>query len=775
MAVVLNFCSFLNSTIFEIKQDGTGNFATIQEGIDESTDSDTVLVYPGTYFENVIIQEKSVTLGSLTLTTGDESYKHTTIIDGNQISSCIQVRGEYTWDLLPVFSDSVNVVGFTLQHGIGEYLYEDGSFRNGGGILLFYSIVSIAECVIKNNTSRGTGGGIKVFESILSLCGVSIHNNKCRANGGGISVGGNINSDNSMVYFDNQNLCSIYNNYGTSGCDFAKNNNTPYINVIVDTFTVANPSSYYVGHFDQGGRYHPELINLEMQNAFFEQIEQDVYVSTNGSDSNSGLTADDPLQTISHALTLIKSDSLNHKTLHLAEGVYSEIQNNQWFPIHPKGYVSIIGESMENTIIDAEDQTRFFSNYGKEFSYQIKDLSFINGRAEDFSTLFYFNDPYQGQKNISLENIKIENSKSDKRQMWLLNLNRSLKNVNVINSYGSAIRLTSQEAEKTILENCRIINNQQWNLPNVSRAVPLTLDGSPSNDTDTFAEYTLINCEINNCSDLCWQWAESAGAIYTLWNSKINIINCTIGNNSSTASLGAAICGDYENSIMNIYNSIIYGNTPRQIVIANDYAGESGPYILNIKNSLIQEGEEQVYDAYGGNEINWLGGNLREDPLWNISNESQYFLSENSPCIDAGTLELPEGIELPEFDLAGNPRIYGNGIDMGAYEWNPNLAINDGEYIINNVPFKTSNYPNPFNPTTTIKYYLPKDNFVNLSIYNVKGQKIKKLVNEIKLKGNNSVVWNGKDEKGNFVSSGVYFYKIKTDNVSTTQKILLLK
>ena len=80
-----------------------------------------------------------------------------------------------------------------------------------------------------------------------------------------------------------------------------------------------------------------------------------------------------------------------------------------------------------------------------------------------------------------------------------------------------------------------------------------------------------------------------------------------------------------------------------------------------------------------------------------------------------------------------------------------------------------------FYPTTTIKYYLPKDNFVNLSIYNVKGQKIKKLVNEIKSKGNNSVVWNGKDDSNNSVSSGVYFYRIKTDNVSTTQKILLLK
>ncbi|MEA1973542.1 MAG: T9SS type A sorting domain-containing protein, partial [Candidatus Cloacimonadota bacterium] len=342
--------------------------------------------------------------------------------------------------------------------------------------------------------------------------------------------------------------------------------------------------------------------------------------------------------------------------------------------------------------------------------------------------------------------------------------------------YGSAIRLTSYEAEKTIIENCRIINNQQWNLPNVSRAVPIILAGSTSSDTETFPEYTIINSEINNCSDLCWEWAGSASAIFTVWNSKINIINCTIGDNSSTASLGAAICGLYENSIMNIYNSIIYGNTPRQIVIANGYAEESGPYILNISHSLIQEGETQVYDAYGGNEINWLGGNLREDPLWYITDESRYFLSENSPCIDVGTLNLPEGIELPEFDLAGNPRIYGNGIDMGAYEWNPNQSIYDDEITIINNQFKSSNYPNPFNPITTIKYYLPKDDFVNISIYNIKGQKVKTLVNCIKEKGNNSVVWYGTDDLGNSVGSGVYFYRIKTnENQESTNRMILLK
>ncbi|MEA1971855.1 MAG: FlgD immunoglobulin-like domain containing protein, partial [Candidatus Cloacimonadota bacterium] len=105
----------------------------------------------------------------------------------------------------------------------------------------------------------------------------------------------------------------------------------------------------------------------------------------------------------------------------------------------------------------------------------------------------------------------------------------------------------------------------------------------------------------------------------------------------------------------------------------------------------------------------------------------------------------------------------------------PPVGIEE-ETISYNNEIKTNNYPNPFNPTTTIKYFLPKDDFVNLSIFNIKGQKVKTLVNSIKEKGNNSIEWNGKDENNNSVSSGIYFYKIKTSNgVEQINRMVLLK
>ena len=89
--------------------------------------------------------------------------------------------------------------------------------------------------------------------------------------------------------------------------------------------------------------------------------------------------------------------------------------------------------------------------------------------------------------------------------------------------------------------------------------------------------------------------------------------------------------------------------------------------------------------------------------------------------------------------------------------------------------FSASNYPNPFNPKTTISYNLPSESFVNLEIYNLKGQLVKKLVGESQPSGIHKVVWNGCDQQGREVASGFYFYRLKTKDNQLTRKILLMK
>jgi len=85
------------------------------------------------------------------------------------------------------------------------------------------------------------------------------------------------------------------------------------------------------------------------------------------------------------------------------------------------------------------------------------------------------------------------------------------------------------------------------------------------------------------------------------------------------------------------------------------------------------------------------------------------------------------------------------------------------------------NYPNPFNPETTIRYSVKETSSVILEIYNQKGQYINTLVNETKTPGNYSVIWNGKDYNNRAVSSGIYICRLKVGKNISTRKMLLMK
>lgn len=84
-------------------------------------------------------------------------------------------------------------------------------------------------------------------------------------------------------------------------------------------------------------------------------------------------------------------------------------------------------------------------------------------------------------------------------------------------------------------------------------------------------------------------------------------------------------------------------------------------------------------------------------------------------------------------------------------------------------------YPNPFNPTTTVPFALPEDSHVNLSVYNVLGQRVVTLVDKEFTAGYHSVLWNGKNDQGTLLGSGVYFVKMEAGKYLNTQKIVLMK
>jgi len=106
----------------------------------------------------------------------------------------------------------------------------------------------------------------------------------------------------------------------------------------------------------------------------------------------------------------------------------------------------------------------------------------------------------------------------------------------------------------------------------------------------------------------------------------------------------------------------------------------------------------------------------------------------------------------------------------------PDNYVSNDEQIITPISLKLhQNYPNPFNPTTTIAFDLPSEGNVRLDIFNIKGQKVKTLTNSHFTSGFHQAVWNGLDDQGKQVSSGIYFYKLTHENGQMMKKMILMK
>ena len=173
--------------------------------------------------------------------------------------------------------------------------------------------------------------------------------------------------------------------------------------------------------------------------------------------------------------------------------------------------------------------------------------------------------------------------------------------------------------------------------------------------------------------------------------------------------------------------------------------------------------------------------------LGTIATESPFSLGE--PIMPAYYLEyiIPVG---ESFTFNVNFQPLQNSVYTGTLIINsddPNALVNTiplygtGQPVANDDPVAVlvtslkGCYPNPFNPTTTISFSIKEKAPVELVIYNILGQKVRTLVNQPLEPGEHSIVWNGTDNKGRSVASGIYFYRMKAGNYSETKKMVLKK
>ena len=779
MFVFVSFSSLLNSFTWHIKQDGSGNFTTIQEGINASVHSDTVLVYPGRYYENVNFNGKNITLASLELITGDETYITTTIIDGNQQGSCIKLESN---------EFEAVIRGFSITKGFGDIIYGDID-RLGGGILISTPFqttpinASIINCNIFNNDAV-YGGGIYIDNSDITLSGMSIYNNYA-CNGGGLNV-----VDESNITFDTVNLCNIYNNFAGQALDILASDAVNDIHVVVDTFTVQDRFDYFA--YYQHSITSTGVITIEPQNHFLERVNHDLYISTDGNNSNSGFTLEEPMKTIALALQKIESDSLNPKTVYVDAGIYSRELNDQIFPFSAKKYVNLIGENMNTTVLNNDyNESTYIMRHDKGFS-TLENLTFRTSGQNSYFSIHAAHSESVLFKNIVIENCNVDHGSINIYRSYDIVFDKLIIQNNVSERCsGFWFDGGNVIIKNSIFDNNDSIGPDQW-VSNFYCHVDdyLELENCVFSNSDIppfqYEEYNTINIsaqqncfpdiKISNC--LFTNNSTTNGSYIARISSPgtVEINNCTFTQNTShICPLG--IFGEID-----FRNNILYNNE-------SDYEYEinTGNYptitsILNVEYCDIEGGEAAIYPGNPPNQatINWLEGNIDEYPLFDSLGTYPFALLVDSPCIDSGTPDTT-GLYLPPWDLLHNYRVWdgdNNGtaiIDMGCYEFGAEQYVEATQNQIPNTQYHLTNYPNPFNPNTKITYSIPSESDVELTIYNLKGQVVKNLVKEEQIPGHYEIIWNGRDSNKKTVSSGIYFYQLNCGKSSISKKMILLK
>lgn len=735
--ILLN--TLLSATILEVGNSGQ-TYQSIQSAIHSAVSGDTVLVYPGRYFENLLIGSKSLTLSSLYLLSGDESDIDNTIIDGSEIRSCLYIFN----------SHNASIIGLTFEHGKGTNV--GYGLVTGGGVF----VRSCENILLKSNKIQfnraTTGGGLSMKSSRGVLSSNLIRFNEANSLGGLLIELTDIEDQENTVVFDAQNKNSIYANTSHIANDIYIYGTETY-SVILKKGSSATLSNYWVV-----GRYsgNDAVINYSCEEEYFAPIDDDVYVSTYGNDNNTGTSPDQALRNIYTAVSRIQSDPDQPKNIFVAPGVYTPVPGQELLPIQLKSGISLIGINGSFTIDGANKYSLFNSLNSKNIS--IENMIGINigsSMIKDDGSAFYIDTG----ENFKLKNVELSTSMPFKISMlnFMCMKNLSINNLNINNPIGYNQGMIGTLSTPTTMDNV-LINGGR-------RAFSFFKNGLEDLDDVpvVFSNVGIFNT--SNMNQVEWGVPFMGSTVLyeqtsTLPLDKNYFVNWTVANNTgyygpmSISGMGT----------VDFYNSIFYNNSPNTIGF-RAYQSSLDTLYVNFNNcSFFEESDSTFVSFYNAfqTETECIYG----DPLFRGEGQYPFSLSLGSPCIDAGTNDLPEGISLPERDLSGNLRVIGSAVDIGAYEFNPLSVIQYPEEVIASKPFKCSVYPNPIDLSLKRNLFcnfdveFTRDDDIDFSIYNIKGQKIITLAKGKRSPGMSRFNWDGKDENQNKIGSGVYLYKI---------------
>ena len=690
----------------------------------------------GIFVENCPIELESVIIENNSAVSGGGIYLNESSADMNGV----QILDNTSWDNGGgIFQYNTDVEGSNV------IVSENSSQEQGGGIYLNNSILSLDTAILSYCYAGIEGGGIYLYNSVLGLDSAFLSNCNAEINGGGI-----FSEYDSEVSLENVEIS--HNTAGENGGGIYLWTTDAIIDNVDIDYNIADQEGGGMSchssdmefsrvslrnnsAFKGGGlnfKYGELLFDMNNRGSIYDN---NATFRGNGADIYSTI----PLLVFVDTFTVTEPTEfhiapLDNFIMNIQTGLHEQISADLY--VSPEGDNSnsgiipdsalqtiqyacsiIVADTLNPRVIHLAEGIYSLSSNSEFFPVDIPDYVSLAGTGYSEVIL----DAGYSSNVISIRNVE-----------GVLISGLTLKNGNAFE--GGGLRCQSCDIA---LEDVKIMNN-----------FAVTGGGIYSSQSDMILDRVLI-CE-NTAED-------NAGGIYFVHNSLL-MKNVTITQNE-TSYHGGAILISISDIVM--VNSILWNNIPNEVSI----------WTSGIFNVIYSNLDEELVNCLGENTIvNWFTGNINQDPLFYDSTNGSYLLQESSPCIDAGTAYYEyEGEVLIDID---EDEYWGFSPDMGAFEYG---MVATDEFKIENLKCKMKNYPNPFNSETRIVFYLQEADQVKVAVYNLKGQLVKVLVDNYLSAGNNSVVWEGKNETGKFVSSGVYFIRLQSKTERLMKKIMLMK
>lgn len=483
-------------------------------------------------------------------------------------------------------------------------------------------------------------------------------------------------------------------------------------------------------------------------------VSAQIYVSPTGSDDNPG-TFDLPFRTLTKAVSVAGPDSL----IYMRGGVYNDSTTHVLNKTgQPDKYIKVWAYPGENPILDFSNQPVSTSSRGIRITHNywhIKGLTIRNAKDNGIHIQSYYNIV----ENCILYNnndtgIQISNGGS---YNLILNCDSYMNNDPLTsgeNADGFAAKLGIGPGN--VFRGCRAWNNSD--------------DGY---DMYEAADTVLVdNCWAFRNGYNIWGFPNFAGDGNgfklggNFFSDPHKVIRCVAFDNPSKGF-------DQNNNTAGItlYNNTAWGNGSRNFSFPTQPS--SGTHIL--KNNISFEGSISLAANTVQEANSWQGFTVTSADFKSLDSTLAILPRDSSgqlPYTDL--LRLASGSSLIDAGVDVGLPYYGTAPDLGAFETD-GVTSTDNEDIVLDEFQLYQNFPNPFNPSTTITYSLKESGKVKLEIYDVLGNKMAEPVNEFQNSGEHTIKWTAKDSKGVTLPSGIYFAKLQWEDLQKSIKVILMK